>query len=282
MTLTVSEGSKRGRAAAPGRPASRAATKGSARFKLWKPVASVVTALLLWEMFARLGLLPIEVSSPSAVAERLVADLQSAPLWIALGMTAYHWLVALLLASLVGISIGVISGLSRIVDRLLKGVIEFVRPIPSVIYLPMVLLLVGATDGTVYVLAALGAVWPVLYQTYYAIKNLDPIILDTGRVFHLTRFERLRWILLPALAPSVATGIRIASAIALIVSITIELISGVPGLGSTLQHASRNALYPAMYGAILIIGLLGLLLNVGMQALERRALRWHESHRVRI
>ena len=86
--------------------------------------------------------------------------------------------------------------------------------------------------------------------------------------------------MLPSLLPYLATGVRIASSLALIVAVSIELVGGVPGLGADMAAASQNGLYDAMYGLLLVSGILGLLLNAVLERTEKRLLRWHVSHRV--
>jgi ABC-type nitrate/sulfonate/bicarbonate transport system permease component len=86
--------------------------------------------------------------------------------------------------------------------------------------------------------------------------------------------------MLPSLLPYLATGVRISSSLSLIVAVSAELIGGVPGVGAEMAAAAQNGLYDAMYGWLVVSGILGLLLNAVLERTEKRLLRWHVSHRV--
>ena len=88
-----------------------------------------------------------------------------------------------------------------------------------------------------------------------------------------------RLVTLPSAAPYIATGLRIASAVALILAVTAELVVGAPGIGRAISAAQSGGDYPLMYGLIMVAGILGLVLNIVFSQLEARLLRWHPSQR---
>jgi ABC-type nitrate/sulfonate/bicarbonate transport system permease component len=153
------------------------------------------------------------------------------------------------------------------------------RFIPAVVYLPLLLLVMGARPGVAYILAAIGALWPMLFQTYYGVVGIPQILKDTGRVFGLTAGQRLRHVVMPSVSPFLATGLRIAAAHALVVVVAVEIITTVVGLGRDIAVFSSNGIYPGMYALVGVVGILGLLINWGLESLERRQLHWHSSYR---
>ena len=207
------------------------------------------------------------------------ASSTSQAFWTAVGQTAWQWFAGLIIGALTGVVLGIAIGALAPVQRLLDIVLEFLRPIPSVVYLPIVILVIGTQPMTAILLAGVGAFWPMLYQTVYGVHAIDPQAIETGKMFGLTSGQRLYRIMLPSLLPYLATGLRIASSLALVVAVSIELIGGVPGLGAELNTYSQNEVYRAMYGILLTSGLLGLLLSMLLERSERRLLRWHVSHR---
>lgn len=245
------------------------------------PTASTALAVLAWEALSQVGALPIEVAPPSAVGPWLISTSKDSGFWLNFATTMYQWIVGLVLATIAGIAIGLAMSTNQYVSKLLQVPVEFMRPIPPIIYLPLVLLLFGATNGVGFCLAAVGAMWPVLFQTVYGVRSLDQLTLDTAKIFGLTPRQRVLNVLIPGVAPSIATGIRVAAAIALVVVVTVELAGGVPGLGAELRSSQLNGIYPAIYGLTLILGGLGLLVNVGLESIEAKMLKWHESHRPR-
>ncbi len=102
---------------------------------------------------------------------------------------------------------------------------------------------------------------------------------DTARAFGLGWGARLRRVVLPSCAPYLATGLRISASVALILVVTGEYIVGVPGLGAEVLVAYSGGAYDRLYALIVVAGLLGLAVNLGFHAVERRALSWHPSHR---
>jgi ABC-type nitrate/sulfonate/bicarbonate transport system permease component len=129
-------------------------------------------------------------------------------------------------------------------------------------------------------LIAFGTFWPVLLQTVYGVHDVDPTARDTARSYGLGRRAVLRRITLPSALPYIATGLRIASAIGLILAVTSEIVVGVPGIGVRITEAqAAGGAEDLMYAWILAAGLLGWVLNGALQTVERRLLHWHPSFR---
>ncbi|MFI7080408.1 ABC transporter permease [Micromonospora sp. NPDC049903] len=243
------------------------------------PVLTTAALLGTWQAAAGTGVLPAEVPPASAIATWLWANIGTAVLWTAVSQTLAHWAAALVIGVTLGVLVGAAMASVPVINELLLGVVEFFRPIPVVVYLPIMLLLLGARPVVVVVLAAVAALWPMLLQTLYGVRDVDPVTTDTARVFGLTTPQRLLWVTTPSMLPYLFTGLRIASTITLLVAIAMELIGAVPGLGNTLATYAGNGRYDATYGVIVIAGLLGVGLNAVFERLERRALRWHSAYR---
>ena len=269
-------------AASVGRTTTRAAPLRRLRppARLLIPVGTTVGLLALWELFARTGVLPDEVPPFTDIVSWLVGQLGDPAFWTSVRQTVWQWFAGLIIGGVVGIVLGVTLGAVPLVQRLLNVPLEFLRPIPAIVYLPLLILVLGSRPQTGILLASLGAFWPLLFQSIYGVRAIDQQAIETGKVFGLSKRQRLWYIMLPSLLPYLATGVRIASSLALIVAVSIELVGGVPGLGADMAAASQNGLYDAMYGLLLVSGILGLLLNAVLERTEKRLLRWHVSHRV--
>jgi ABC-type nitrate/sulfonate/bicarbonate transport system permease component len=120
-------------------------------------------------------------------------------------------------------------------------------------------------------------VWPVLLNTMDGARSVDPLQLDTARVFHLGPAQRLFRLILPGAAPKIFAGMRVAVSIALILMVIAEIMGGGTGIGGQLIVAQRTFDLPAMWGSIVILGVLGYLLNTVFLAVERRSLRWYRG-----
>jgi ABC-type nitrate/sulfonate/bicarbonate transport system permease component len=244
------------------------------------PLVAVAVLLVLWELAVRAGLIPESSIPPAAAAiGELFSELGEASLWKAVGNTLQGWALGLGLAVAAGVPAGILIGSSRWAYRALRVPIEFLRPIPSVALIPLAVLIYGTGLESKVFLATFASFWPMLIQTIYGVQDVDPVATDTARAFGLGRLARLWRITVPSAVPYIATGVRISSAVALILSITAELVIGSAGLGREINRASSGGNIDLMYALIIATGLLGWALNIAATAVERRALHWHPSQR---
>jgi ABC-type nitrate/sulfonate/bicarbonate transport system permease component len=254
----------------------------NARLPGWAPaVISIAAALALWELATRTGVIPERYISPASdTFARLFELLGEADFWTAVGNTLEGWALGLGIAAALAIPIGIVVGSSPVLYRSLRFVIEFLRPIPSVALIPLAVLVYGTGLESKVFLAAFASFWPLFVQTLYGVRDVDPVATDTARSFGLGGFERLWRIKLPSAVPYIATGIRISSAVALILSVTAELVIGSAGLGQAINVARSGGAVDLMYALIIATGIIGWLLNILTTRVERRVLFWHPSHRV--
>ena len=244
------------------------------------PLVAVVLVLVLWELAVRAGLIPESSIPPaSAAIGELLSELGEGSLWKAVGNTLQGWALGLGLAVAAGVPAGILIGSSRWAYRALRVPIEFLRPIPSVALVPLAVLIYGTGLESKVFLATFASFWPMLIQTIYGVQDVDPVATDTARAFGLGRLARLWRVTVPSAVPYIATGVRIASSVALILSVTAELVIGSAGLGREINTASSGGNVDLMYALIIATGLLGWALNIAATAVERRVLHWHPSQR---
>ena len=208
-------------------------------------------------------------------------ELGTASFWDAVANTLQGWALGLAIAAAAAIPLGIVIGSSRLLYRALRVPIEFLRPIPSVALIPLAILIYGTGLGGKVFLAAFACFWQLLVATLYGVQDTDPVATDTARSFGFSHAQRLFRVTLPSAVPYIATGLRIASAVALILTITAELVIGAEGLGRSINLARSGGNEELMYALILATGVLGLLLNAIFVRAERRILYWHPSQRPR-
>jgi ABC-type nitrate/sulfonate/bicarbonate transport system permease component len=206
--------------------------------------------------------------------------MHTATFWKDFAYTVRGWALGLLIATVLAVPIGIVLGSNELAGRAFRVPIEFLRPIPSAVLIPLLFLTLGTTLKSEVFLAAFGAFWPLLVQTIYGVRDIDPIAVDTARSFGIGRLERLRRITFPSALPYIMTGIRISSTVSLILAFTAELFMGTPGLGQAMNYAQAYGLNDQLYALAIAAGLLGLAVHFVMTALERRVLRWHPSQRL--
>ncbi len=243
-------------------------------------VLSIAAGLLVWEFVSRSGLISEDdLPAMTTTFNELWSMVHTREFWVAFGETVRGWALGLGIATALAVPIGILLGSSEFANRAFRVPVEFLRPIPSAALIPLLFLTLGTTLKSEVFLATFGAFWPLLVQTIYGVRDVDPVALDTARSFGVGRFERLYRIKLPSAVPYIATGLRISSAVSLILAFTAELFMGTGGLGQIMNVAESFGLTVQVYALALATGFLGLAIYVLFSAFERWALRWHPSQR---
>jgi ABC-type nitrate/sulfonate/bicarbonate transport system permease component len=263
--------------------APRRARRGERRLPVVEVVvfaASIAAALALWEVVSRTGLIAErDLPSMSASFGELWSLTHTGAFWHAFLQTVRGWALGLAIATALAVPIGIALGTSDFAASAFRVPIEFLRPIPSAALIPLLFLTLGTNIKSEIFLATFGAFWPLLVQTMYGVRDVDPLATDTARSFGVSRSERLYRITLPSAVPYIATGMRISSTVALILAFTAELFMGIPGLGQQVNYAQSYGLNEQLYAYALATGFLGVGIHLLTSAIERRALRWHPSQR---
>ncbi|WP_433285173.1 ABC transporter permease [Pseudonocardia sp. CA-142604] len=271
-----------GHAAAPATVARGSSTGDGSRLRtVGLGLSGIVGVVVLLELVVRTGLLPHAwFPPPSEIVPAFVGLVTSGELFVPLGQTLQGWVLGIAAAVVVAVPLGVLIGSLELAHRLTRFMLEFLRPIPPVALIPAAVLIFGSDLDMKVFLIAFGTFWPVLLQTVYGVHDVDPTARDTARSYGLTPRAVLLRVTLPSALPYIATGLRIASAIGLILAVTSEIVVGVPGIGGRITDAqSAGGAEALMYAWILAAGLLGWVLNSVLQATERRVLHWHPSFR---
>jgi ABC-type nitrate/sulfonate/bicarbonate transport system permease component len=243
-------------------------------------VLSIAAGLVVWEFVSRSGLISEDdLPAMTTTFNELWSMVHTREFWVAFGETVRGWALGLGIATALAVPIGILLGSSEFANRAFRVPVEFLRPIPSAALIPLLFLTLGTTLKSEVFLATFGAFWPLLVQTIYGVRDVDPVALDTARSFGVGRFERLYRIKLPSAVPYIATGLRISSAVSLILAFTAELFMGTGGLGQIMNVAESFGLTVQVYALALATGFLGLAIYVLFSAFERWALRWHPSQR---
>jgi ABC-type nitrate/sulfonate/bicarbonate transport system permease component len=260
---------------------SGAAAGGARRLARWGQTwIGVVVVLALLELMVRAGVVSERNFPPmTSTLGTLVDQLGDTAYWNAIVHTLEGWAIGLAIAAAIGVPLGLTIGFNELVYRGLRPIIEFLRPVPSVALIPLAILVYGTgLEGKVF-LVVYAATWPILVQTMYGARDIDPVQRETARAFRIPWWQRTSQVLLPSAVPYIATGLRIASATALILAVTAELIIGSEGLGRSINIARSGGAVELMYALIITTGLLGWALNSLFASVERRLLHWHPSHR---
>jgi ABC-type nitrate/sulfonate/bicarbonate transport system permease component len=248
--------------------------------KLVLGVAGLLGFLLTWELLPALGIVDARFLPPATtVLAQLATEFQDLEFWRNVGRTMTTWFLGLLIATLGAVAIGTVIGLVAYLRRLTHTTVEFLRPIPSVALIPLAILMFGFQMPAALLIVVYASFWQVFVQVLYGVADVDTVARDTAKSFGLTRASRFRNLVLPTALPYIMTGVRLGAAVALILTVTAELLIAVPGIGRVIVFARGAGDVPTVYVYVVVAGLLGLIVNLIFRLIERRVLSWHQSVR---
>lgn len=192
-----------------------------------------------------------------------------------ISLSIYHSVLALIIACLISIPLGIIIGRNNFLYRLLMPLINFLRPIPSSSIIPIGIIFLGIGLEMKLFVIVFGCSWPILINTIDGVKGIEPMFLKTSNVLGFTKIKILKNVILPASLPSIFTGIKISLAISFILTITVEMIVGTNGIGYYIIDKERSFMFPEMYGGILCLGMIGIILNNFFHYIDKKINNWH-------
>ena len=232
--------------------------------------------MLLWESLSRAGVLSEDgFSRPSRALVAGLRALADGTLFEQTLQTFSAAFLGLLIAALAGVLLGTLLGLFRSLERSAALTIDALRPVPSVALIPLALLIFGFSRNMSAAVAAFACFWPVLIITIAAVRGIDPRLLEVGRMLGFSLSERIWKLALPAATPGIFVGIRVAAGIAIVVTVTTEIVTNPRGLGYGMIVAQQSLQADLVWATLVWIGIVGWLVNWGLARLERRCLRWY-------
>jgi sulfonate transport system permease protein len=176
----------------------------------------------------------------------------------------------------VGLMIGAAVGLNRTAECFLDPTFQTLRAIPSLAWVPLMLLWLGIDEAPKLALIALGVFFPVYFTLVSGIRNIDRKLVEVGVANGLHRLAIVRRIMLPAALPSLFTGLRAGLAMAWMFLVAAELIAATRGIGYLLTDGRETGRPDIVLAAIVMLGGLGFLSDMALRAIERRALHWRD------
>lgn len=229
-----------------------------------RPISLILpTALVVaWEVSARSGAIDAEAfSMPSEIVAAGWGTTVSGEIFVATWQTLESVIYGMILASVIGISLGIFLGFQPFAEKVSRTMLEVLRSIPAIAFMPLALLILGFGLQMEAVIVAYACVWPILISAMAAARNIEPRLLEVADVLEMGQVRRLVSIVLPAVFSRIMVGIRTALGFALVVAITVEILSNPRGLGYGLVIAQQTFQPALMYAYLIWLALLGLAIN---------------------
>ena len=243
--------------------------------RLVRGALGIALLALVWEVAPRSGAVDPHFVSPLSQVLASLWDLaRSGELWKHLSASLVRSGVGFSLAVVTAIPLGAAIAWYSPARELLTPVLEVFRNTAALALLPVFVLVLGIGETSKIAIVLFACFFPILLSTVSGVASVDPQLLRSARVLGLSPVTTFRKIVFPAAVPTIFTGIRISGAAAILVLIAAEMIGATAGLGFLINYSQYNFLIPQMYAAILATSVVGLAVNYGLVALERRFSRW--------
>jgi sulfonate transport system permease protein len=254
---------------------SRLGTRGLQLLSWLAPFVLVV----VWEWLAQAGWLsPQVLPAPSKVIRTAFKLATTGTLLNDLGVSLLRAAAGFAIGTAVGGGLGVLAGFSRIAEAAIDRSVQMIRAIPFLAALPLVIVWLGVGETQKIFLVALGVTFPIYINTVLGIRQVDPKLLELGRVMGLPTRTLIRRIVLPGALPSVLAGVRYALATAWLALVVAETIATSTGIGFLAMDAREFLRTDVIVMTIVIYAGIGVLADALARFLERRLLAWHPNY----
>lgn len=243
-----------------------------------RKVVSPLALLLLWELASRLAWVDPKLVPPPSLAILDIWDLiVTGQLFVALWASLRRVVAGFLIATVIGIVIGTLMARVRLFETIFDPLVELIRPVSPLALFPLALLWFGIGDASKIFLITLACSFPVILNTYAAVRGIDRSLVLAARSLGANRWEVFARIVLPGSLPGIFTGLRLAWGISLIVIIAAEMIGAVAGIGYMILNAQQVFQIERVFSGIIVVGLLGFVTDLGFRRLRARLMPWYRE-----
>lgn len=235
--------------------------------------------LILWEVANRLAWVkPVFLPPPATVLTTLYDLIINGQFLADFTVSIITVLKGFIWGGMFGLLLGTAAGLSKVVERLFGPILNGIRQVPAIAWLPLIIMWVGIGDTGKVVVIGKSVFFPVFLNTLQGIRNVSREYLEVGRVYEFTRFQMLRRVVFPAAMPAIFVGIRFGAGLAWAMIVAAEMLSGRKGLGFLLLQAQDLLMTDQVFVVIVVIGLVGYLIDLFLRQTEKRLLRWQRAN----
>ena len=239
-----------------------------------------VVLLVLWQILFELGVIrALLLPPPSKIAQTFIVLLANGDLLRHLGISLVRVLEGFVLASAAGLVLGIAIGLSRALDHCTDLIIQLIKPIPPIAWIPLTILWFGIGEESKVFIIFLGAFFPILINTIDGIRQTDVRYVELARILETTRTRFITRVVLPGALPQIMTGLRVGMMVAWMCVVAAELIAASSGIGFLIMDARQMMQTDQVFVGMITIGATGKLLDVLLKKVECRLIGWKAEFR---
>ena len=241
-------------------------------------ISSIVLLLIVWELLPRFFTMSagtkLFFTTPSQIAGTLWKMFATGSIWQPLSVSASGFGVGLALAIVVGLPLGVLIGRSRTLNAMLDPFVTAFNATPRLVFLPLVMLWFGLGLWSKVVIVFIGALFPILINTYEGVRNSDKLLINVVRSFGAKEWDVARLVVIPNAMPYIVAGLRLAIGRAVLGVVVAEFFGSESGLGVMMVQAAGRYQVDIVFAGLIVFAVLSLAMTAAVQMLESRLGRW--------
>jgi NitT/TauT family transport system permease protein len=243
---------------------------------------SIVALLLVWELFPLI--VPIRAgtklffTTPSQIVVTLWEMFATGKIWHPLGVSGAGFAVGLALSIVVGLPLGVLLGRSRALNAMIDPFITAFNATPRLVFLPLVILWCGLGLWSKVVIVFVGALFPILINTYEGVRNSDKVLINVVRSFGANEWDIARLVVVPNAMPYIVAGLRLSIGRAILGVVVAEFFGSEDGLGVVMVRASGSYQVDVVFSGLIVFAALSLIMTSLVKLIEDRLGRWRPQH----
>ncbi|HEX6870465.1 MAG TPA: ABC transporter permease [Micromonosporaceae bacterium] len=215
---------------------------------------------------------------PVTVGEALVTLFQTGEIWVHVSASLLRGLLGFAIATAVCVPLGVLIGWLKPVERVLGPLIELFRQLPSLAMFPIFLLFFGIGLQSQLAMVIWAAAWPILLTTISGTRSVDARLIKAARTLGAAPRDLFLRVVIPSAVPYIATGLRLGGSFSFLVLVGAEMIGANEGIGFLVISSQQLFKIPQMFAALVVLGAIGLSINYGLIAAERRISKWRQTN----
>jgi NitT/TauT family transport system permease protein len=246
------------------------------RLEPWLPIIFVGIVLILWEWLSRTGRIsPLFFPAPSKILMTLFQMIANGKIFPHLAATLTRLVIGFLIGALSGLILGLGMGWSQRLRSVVDPLIAAVHPIPKIAIFPLIMIIFGIGEASKIVAIAIAAFFPMLINCMAGVRQLNPVFFEVTQNYGASDWKTFSRVIVPGSLPSILTGMRLAVNMAMVIAVAVELLAAKEGLGVIIWFSWQTLRIEELYASLIVIGLLGVGINLLLQYLSRRLVPWN-------
>lgn len=235
--------------------------------------------LVVWEVISATGIVSSDYMPRLAdIGAAIWTFATSGTFWVNFAATVERMLIGLVVAVTLSILIALVAARYLLVRRALEPITDILRSLPPPALVPLLIFVMGISQGLFYFVIIFGCMWATYVSATNALSTVEPVQVNTAKIYGLSDWQILWQIRLPAAMPEIFTGIRLSASVSLLATTATEMLLGGDGLGAMIYNAGFSLLWDQMYALMFIIGLLGIAMNVGVSLIRYPLAGWQSQY----